>query len=895
MASANAFDETVMHPKIPFLDENNEHVLKSGRPYSPKMTCGTGSGCHDYESITHAYHFEFGRDEASDDYGVMHGLPQLMSPGYYGGYSCMSGSNPGTLAKIDNSANPEAFAYYGSPGFVRDCLSCHVGGGFGEKDRRNRRYDQTPDSEIPPYDGDYYTRGWSNKVGFMDHVDSSEVHKWDWKKSGVAEADCMLCHAKFSDLTKPAILGPDSGEGNTANPLDAYNRILRQTKFIRGGFFRYQASAIWEFLPSYIDGQPKRLLSVERDIKEGGRSNLPEYDLKVSDSGEPILHWDPQAFDGDGKAHIKMLRFPGNDNCMICHRTSNSRRGFYGFGDAAIAEFDDDGVIEEDYMDDVHKGKVFTADNGEQRAIENCNTCHSRAYFKEPFRNVELNLDHNFLKGDSDMDIRNDLDYAPYAKACEHCHDEAKKPIIPSGQANILDAHRELWKANQDMAGYAKSQLTKITKTHLDVVACQTCHITGKKGRGGADLIPLYRYREAKDGLQKIFPYNPKLRYYWIDQTNNHPLARHERDKGIQQGEDADGKTIGLITDPDTGETCEQVSARISHGSLRFGDPETYKGYVCLKKTYDKFVAGLGFQNPNTQLVWISSNMYVLSHNVRPSTQAMPCGDCHTRKQSGSWSSLVSASGKLGEANIKKVTTLPDKRLVDEGIVKLGLPYMKVDDNGEVSMNVGDILYSTKVDSFMTILKASSAQLREGEWKTTEDIDTLMAESGLNGEFRSKAGQQLGGKKIGYIQNDKGDSSIRQSTILISLDDPVNEAIIPKTRYRVLVRKRTVEIASWVRDNGMGELESDTIYLGLNNPDQSSIQFLPGQAALIKIPYWGHATSPGGVSILTSLDGSEISTMDPSAVVAVQPHTDQADGFVLLKTPHTGYFAVTDI
>jgi len=530
LAAPNAYDEPVMHPRIPFLDENNQHVLKSGRPYSPKMTCGTGSGCHDYDSITHAYHFEFGRDEASDDYGKMHGLPQLMSPGYFGGYTCMGGSNPVMLSKIDNANNPLLFADNGAPGFVHDCLSCHVGGGFGEKDRRGRRYDQTPDSAIPPFDGDYYTRGRSNEVGFMDETDKGELHKWDWKKSGVAEADCMLCHARFSDLTKPAILGLNDGEGNTANPLDAYNRILRQTKFIRGGFFRYQASAIWEFLPAYIDDTPKRLLTVEREIKQGGRSNLPEYDLKVSDSGEPILHWNPDAFDQEGKAHIKMLRFPGNDNCMICHRTSNSRRGFYGFGDAAIATFDDDGVIEEDYKDDVHKGKKYTEANGESRAIENCNTCHSRAYFNEPFRNVDLNLNHNFLKGNSDMDIRNDLDFAPNARACEHCHQNNANPVIPkrakavipSGQATLLAAHRELWQANKDMAGYAKSQLTKITKTHLNVVACQTCHITGKKGRRGKDLVPLYRYREAADGTQKIFPYNPKPRYYWIDQTNQH-------------------------------------------------------------------------------------------------------------------------------------------------------------------------------------------------------------------------------------------------------------------------------------------------------------------------------------------------------------------------------------
>jgi hypothetical protein len=43
------------------------------------------------------------------------------------------------------------------------------------------------------------------------------------------------------------------------------------------------------------------------------------------------------------------------------------------------------------------------------------------------------------------------------------------------------------------------------------------------------------------------------------------------------------------------------------------------------------------------------------------------------------------------------------------------------------------------------------------------------------------------------------------------------------------------------------------------------------------------------------VDGSEITTMDQSAIVAVQPNTDQFEGFVLLRSPHSGYFALTDI
>ncbi len=102
-AAPNAMDQAVLHPAIPLLDEAGDHVLDSGEPYSPRMSCGN-AGCHDYESITHAYHFEMGRDEASDDFGAQRGLPQLVSPGYFGGYACMGGSNPDVLAKKVNAS-----------------------------------------------------------------------------------------------------------------------------------------------------------------------------------------------------------------------------------------------------------------------------------------------------------------------------------------------------------------------------------------------------------------------------------------------------------------------------------------------------------------------------------------------------------------------------------------------------------------------------------------------------------------------------------------------------------------------------------------------------------------------------------------------------------------------
>jgi len=55
----------------------------TGKPYSPKQTCGT-KGCHNYDKITQGYHFQQGKDENPNP--KMTSLYQwVLSPGQYGG------------------------------------------------------------------------------------------------------------------------------------------------------------------------------------------------------------------------------------------------------------------------------------------------------------------------------------------------------------------------------------------------------------------------------------------------------------------------------------------------------------------------------------------------------------------------------------------------------------------------------------------------------------------------------------------------------------------------------------------------------------------------------------------------------------------------------------------
>ncbi len=682
---ASSLDDPVAHIAIPLLDEAGEHVLNTGKPYSPRMSCGIG-GCHDYEAINHSYHFEMGRDEARDDFGKERQLPHLVSPGYFGGYSCMGGSNPRVLAK-KNNANINDFADKGSAGWVQACIGCHNGGGWMEKDRDGNRYDTVDPATVTALDGDYYNRGTDEN---NQPTDTSVVSQWNWQKSGVVEADCFLCHYRFDDLKVFDSQLPADTEAYD------YFRDMRNSNLARKGFFRYVDTAILEMMNlKHAEGEPtdKSLVTFSRTGET----------LNLGADGQPLLNWNADAFDDEMKVVIPMLRYPNNDNCMMCHRTSNSRRGFYGFGEKTAPEFDEEGILQEDYQDDVHYGKTWTEENGEARKIENCNSCHSESYFKPAFSNVDLDDRHQFLKGNSDMDVRNDLDYNPPPKSCEYCHQNSPNAIVPSGHSNLLDSHLELWKGSGDMQGYSEDSLTRITQTHFDVISCQACHITDKKSRGNPIQI-MYRYRNGEDGKLKITPYNPRIRYYWKDKTSGYVFNQTERNSVFRLETDADGNKYGALINPNSGEVLGTVTARISHGSWRFNDPKDYAGYVALKQAYDSVLANKGMKNPDSVMVWTESNFYVMSHNTRLAVDSVQCEECHNRKQSGSFSALISPQGIFGEANIKQVTALPDRRLVDEGIVQLDKSYMKIDDAGVVTENISDILYDSKINPAMSVL-----------------------------------------------------------------------------------------------------------------------------------------------------------------------------------------------
>ena len=899
-AAVNAVDAPVLHPSIPLLDEEGHHVLDSGRPYSSKMSCGT-AGCHDYESITRAFHIEQGRDETHDDFGAMRGLPHLVGPGYFGGYNCMGGSNPESLAKKTN-ATADDFGDLGSPDYIKRCITCHAGGGWMEKDRNGKRYDETDITTVPMLDGDYYSRNTNAGTDSHDGHDHSDhdmggIAAWDWKKSGVVENDCLICHYDLRDLK---VFDPKLDVEGASGALDQF-RNLRNTMLGGQGLFRYVNTAILEFINlkhEKGEQEDKSLVTFERitdlpadDHSHSHGSTTPAYMLAKNYEDQPLLNWNAAAFDENRKVAIPMVRFPDNENCMNCHRTSNSRRGFYGFGEGAEATYDeDDETLIEDYQDDVHKGKTWVEPNGEERAIENCNACHARNYFKPAHSNVDLDASHNFLKGNSDMDVRNDLDYAPNARSCEYCHNDAPNPSIPSGHDDILSAHLERWKASGDMAGYPQSTLTRITQTHLDVVSCQACHITGKKNRG-QPLLPMYRYRAAENGDLKIVPYSPRLRYYWKDKNSGRVMTKVERDSVFEKRTDASGQSYGAIIDPETDIVLGSVKINVGMHGESFADPADYETFRALKQAFDKLLAGKGVEKPDAVMVWTESNQYLMSHNTRPAVASVQCEECHSRKQDGSFSALISAEGLFGEANRKTVTQLVDRRLVDEGLVIFDFPYMKVDNSGLVTENVADILYASKVDPSMSILRAESAGVASGAVTRMAASEALSAAGITN----ATPAELFPSGEVYLFKSKYGSSAVRAVALMPEANGQT-ELVFPT--YQMQVVLAGIDVVAAATDAGLGGLVSEVFSLQATDRNGNKVSGFSGNRVLVKLPYNGSNTDLEQVKVIHSTDGSTWTAISRDDVVTLQPYSNEAgmgrEGYVAFWADHFSDYAVVD-
>jgi len=162
--------------------------------------------------------------------------------------------------------------------FVQNCGACHPGGGWGEFDRKgNLYYDEIKkfgyelSGDDPIFDGDYTFFSAGN-----------EKYGASWDRSGVSEADCLICHFK----------GYQWKERGAA---------------LRGKYFKYGPSV----------GAGWATVKLSQD--EAG--NLKADLVDINYTKKEVADFD--------NLHLQIVRRPSDENCWSCHALYGERKRGY--------------------------------------------------------------------------------------------------------------------------------------------------------------------------------------------------------------------------------------------------------------------------------------------------------------------------------------------------------------------------------------------------------------------------------------------------------------------------------------------------------------------------------------------------------------------------------------
>jgi hypothetical protein len=252
------------------------------------------------------------------------------------------------------------------------------------------------------------------------------------------------------------------------------------------------------------------------------------------------------------------------------------------------------------------------------------------------------------------------------------------------------------------------------------------------------------------------------------------------------------------------------------------------------------------------------------------------------------FSSLVSPLGIMGKANEKKLRTIPDARLVAEGSYILDLAYMKIQANGDITENVEDILFETKLDPFMTILKNSSATEVIGEFRKIDKASLLSA---AGPSLAALMSPDLPSANAFFFQINKGDFTLRDMAAAID-GNTVNNILFPTYRGALGIVVGAEAAAQGILDaRSYGQLRSDVFFFDVRDSAKKHISSFNGASMFIKAAYTGSKTGVASLNIvMASWDLVTVKTVAPEDILMMAPATDGEEGFVVFKTTEPGYF-----
>ncbi len=490
------------HPAVILKDDGGRNVLESGQPVSTRRTCG--GDCHDYDFIAGSFHFQQGKAEMDPALLSSHGVPAFnSSPGMFGKFSII----PNRQLTHAGIADPSD-ADMSQPEWLTKCGGCHTGGGISEYDLHGRRFltpGAAPEGALDPS----YT---------IRDREKGQVVAWDWEKSGIAEADCFLCHVpKASRAARKKEMG--AGNFRWANTA-----TLAESGIVTGnaaGGFTYNRAA---FTPEgavkpdalnlsdpalencamchgFTARNTTTIQAIQHaDIMRGTEKAGWIYNgAKISDTVSPrIAGKESMTYPWDAHAAKGLI-------CIDCHFSPNNPGR----------------MIQEDPKKNLRFKPV-----AEDLAV----------YLKRP--------DHNFARGNIPPETVNVTRHNTM-RACGDCHDAEK------GHAFLPYKSR-----------------------HFQALACQTCHIpavhfwayrsddwgflmdTGTsrvtfRGIDGSIVdpesdvtgyLPAYIPTPDKNNRMQIRPTNLITGVYWFDRAKNRPVFTWQVQQALFEERPAEGE-----------------------------------------------------------------------------------------------------------------------------------------------------------------------------------------------------------------------------------------------------------------------------------------------------------------------------------------------------------------
>ncbi|MCI0643395.1 MAG: formate dehydrogenase subunit gamma [Chloroflexi bacterium] len=305
----------------------------------------------------------------------------------------------------------------------------------------------------------------------------------------------------------------------------------------------------------------------------------------------PTVVYNQRLFNEDGKVVLDISFRPADTNCMQCHGPSDMKKRAFSWNDPLNP--------------DVHN----------QQGVQ-CVDCHPAG------------LDHNFAKGNTTIEtVRDDLDNT--MRSCENCHTTG---YLGASIPTHLD----------------------IPPSHLETIACETCHIPAKHRAAGeffdtsqgglhwdiigdqetwgqpADWYPAYQVHAGQ-----IHPVNPIFGVWWGNREADgtvYPLFARELAAGWElyrdQVTDDNGDGFAEVNRPEEIEAGLRAFEQTLAGNARFS--QVHPVFIKGDKLWEFGEAGVLVGRWDEVC---EREGFSISHNVAPARETLGadgCEDCHS-------------------------------------------------------------------------------------------------------------------------------------------------------------------------------------------------------------------------------------------------------------------------